>query len=123
MRLKLSIIINIIIIIFIASCSTIEYKADSTTPLNDRAYAELGKTKGTGRAWSLFGLWMFGRPDMDDAIQDALAKNSGDALINVTSHQERMWFLFFAIDTLTIDGKAIKFYTEEEVVPDDIQAE
>ena len=122
MRLKISIIINIIII-SIASCSTIEYKADSTTPLNDRAYAELAMTSGTNSKWSLFGLWMFGRPDIDNAIQNALAKNGGDALINVTSHQERMWFLLFSIDTLTIEGKAIKFYTEEKVAPDDIKTE
>lgn len=123
MRVKSSFIIYIIIIITIASCSTIEYTAESTTPLNDRAYAELGKTTGTDRAWSLFGLWMFGRPDIDEAINDAMAKKGGDALIKVTSRQETRWFLFFSIDTLTVEGEAVKFYVEEVIPENDIKNE
>ena len=122
MRFKL-LIISIIIIFNLASCSTVQYTADAATPLNDRAYADIGMTSGTDSTWSLFNLWMFGKPDMDEAIKDALEKKGGDALINVTAKQNKLWFFFFSVDTVTVEGKAVKFYVEEKVVPDDTQTE
>lgn len=115
--------ISIVLVAGFASCSTVPITAKSSTPLNDRAYADIGMTSGTDSTWSLFDLWMFGKPEMDEAIKDALEKKGGDALINVTAKQNKLWFFFFSIDTVTVEGKAVKFYIEEKVVPDDTQTE
>ncbi len=115
MKCKILFMIGLPFLAALTSCATLPITAASTTPLNDRAYADLGETEGSDRVWSLFGLWMFGRPDTDEAIRKALAKNGGEALINATLTQKRMWFLLFSIDTVTVEGKAVKFYVEEGI--------
>ena len=48
----------------------------STTPMHDKKVSSnYGRVQGAHRAWSVFGLWMVGRPDIDIAIQEALKKN------------------------------------------------
>ncbi len=82
----------------------------STTPVHDKKLtANYGKVQGSHRAWSVFGLWMVGRPDIDIAIQEALKKNGGDALINVTCYETTAWFFFVSSHTVTVEGEAVEF--------------
>jgi len=95
----------------VSSCMTAPVTVtSSTTPLIDKAIGvNHGRVQGTNRTWSLFGLWMFKRPDIDKAIQDALAKKGGDALINVSCYEKTAWFLFFSLHWVVIEGDAVSF--------------
>ncbi|OHD65415.1 MAG: hypothetical protein A2176_15800 [Spirochaetes bacterium RBG_13_51_14] len=82
----------------------------STTPMHDKKIImNYGPATGSNRTWSLFGVWMIGRPDIEKAIQDALKKNGGDALINVSCYEKTWWFLFFALHYVVIEGEAVAF--------------
>ena len=86
----------------------------STTPLQDKKIAmNYGPVKGTDRTWSLFGLWMIGRPDIDRAIKDALKQKGGDALINLTCYEKTAWYFFFAFHYVVVEGEAISFERKE----------
>ena len=85
----------------------------STTPLHDKKiFANYGRVQGSHRAWSVFGLWMIGRPDIDLAIQDALSKHGGDALINVTCYETAAWFFFVSSHTVVVEGEAVALVKE-----------
>jgi hypothetical protein len=71
-----------------------------------------GPVQGSHRAWSVFGLWMIGRPDIDKAIQNALQQKGGDALINVTCYEKTAWFLFVSMHTVVVEGEAVSFNKE-----------
>jgi hypothetical protein len=85
----------------------------STTPIHDKKItSNYGRVQGSHRAWSVFGLWMIGRPDIDIAIQDALMKNGGDALINVTCYETTAWFFFVSSHTVVVEGEAVTLMKE-----------
>lgn len=94
-----------------ASCITAPVCiTSSTTPIINKTITEnLGRVSGQHRTWALLGAWMFKRPDMDVAIQNALSEKGGDALINVRCYQTVNWYLFFSITTVTVEGDAVKF--------------
>jgi len=95
--------------VVLCSCRTAPVAmTSSNTPLLDRRIeANLGKTSGYHRVWSLFGIWMFGRPDVEEAVKSAIAAKKADALINVKCYQSISWFLFFSLDTVTVEGEAV----------------
>ncbi len=85
----------------------------SSTPVHDKkTAANYGPVSGSDRVWSVFGLWMIGRPDIDRAIQDALKQKGGDALINVTCYEKTSWFFFVASHTVIVEGEAVSFEKE-----------
>ena len=85
----------------------------STTPMHDKKISSnYGRVQGSDRAWSVFGLWMVGRPDIDIAIQDALKKKGGDALINVTCYETAAWFFFVSSHTVVVEGEAVALVKE-----------
>jgi hypothetical protein len=87
----------------------------STTPMQDKKITmNYGPVQGTNRTWSLFGLWMIGRPDIDKAIQDALKKKGGEALINVTCYEKTAWYFFFSLHYVVIEGEAVSYETMEQ---------
>lgn len=86
----------------------------STTPMQDKKITmNYGPVKGTNRTWSLFGLWMIGRPDIDKAIQAALKQKGGDALINVTCYEKTAWYFFFAFHYVVVEGEAVSYEKKE----------
>jgi hypothetical protein len=99
----------------LASCITTPVAVtSSTTPMQDKKITmNYGPVKGADRAWSLFGLWMIGRPDIDRAIQDALKQKGGDALINVTCYEKTAWYFFFAFHYVVVEGEAVSFEKKE----------
>ncbi len=85
----------------------------SSTPVHDKkTAANYGPVSGSDRVWSVFGLWMIGRPDIDRAIQNALKQKGGDALINVTCYEKTSWFFFVASHTVIVEGEAVSFEKE-----------
>lgn len=97
------------------ACSTVPISATSTlTPLEGKTVAEnLGKTKGTDSAFSVLGLYMIGRPDIDLAMKEALAAKQADTLINVRLYQRWSYFLLFDYTTVIVEGDAVKFAPEK----------
>lgn len=82
----------------------------STTPVHDKKIImNYGPVQGSHRVWSVFGLWMVGRPDIDKAIQDALKIKGGDALINVSCYQKTSWFFFVSMHKVVVEGEAVSF--------------
>ncbi len=84
----------------------------STTPVHDKKIImNYGPVQGSHRVWSVFGLWMVGRPDIELAIQDALKKKGGDALVNVSCYEKTSWFFFVSENKVVVEGEAVSFDT------------
>jgi hypothetical protein len=100
-----------IMVLFLSACITTPVSVtSSTTPVHDKKVTvNYGPVQGSHRAWSVFGLWMIGRPDIDKAIQNALQQKGGDALINVTCYEKTAWFLFVSMHTVVVEGEAVSF--------------
>lgn len=103
-----------IMVLFLSSCITTPVSVtSSTTPVHDKkVVVNYGPVQGSHRAWSVFGLWMIGRPDIDTAIQNALRQKGGDALINVACYEKTAWFLFVSMHTVVVEGEAVSFDKE-----------
>lgn len=109
--LRGSLIVMVLALLLNASCITTPIGVTaSTTPVHDKkTVMNYGPVRGTDRVWSVFGLWMIGRPDIDRAIQDALKQKGGDALINVTCYEKTSWFFFVSSHTVIVEGEAVSF--------------
>lgn len=82
----------------------------SITPMNGKVISEnLGKVEGRDTAFSVLGLYMIGRPDLDLAVKSALAVKSGDTLINVSCYETYGYFLLFSTTTVKVEGEAVRF--------------
>jgi hypothetical protein len=104
----------IIMVLLLSACITTPVSVtSSTTPVHDKKVAvNYGPVRGSHRAWSVFGLWMIGRPDIDKAIQNAIQQKGGDALINVTCYEKTAWFFFVSMHTVVVEGEAVSFNKE-----------
>ncbi len=108
-------ILTVMLVISIFSCSTVPVCiTSSTTPLNNKIIKEnLGKSEGSDNTLSLLGLWMIGRPDIDLAIEKAILKKNGDALINVRCYETSKWYFFYSVNIVTVVGDVVKFEAYE----------
>ena len=106
-----------LVAVLVTSCITTPVTVtSSTTPMQDKKITmNYGPVQGMNRTWSLFGLWMIGRPDIDKAIQDALKKKGGDTLINVTCYEKTAWYFLFSFHWVVVEGEAISFEKKEQV--------
>ncbi len=87
---------------------------DSVTPLQGKTITEkLGQCSGSDTAWSFLGLYMFGRPDIDEAIKEAVASKGADTIINVRCYEKWGYFLFFSTSTVIVEGEAVKLGSPE----------
>lgn len=113
-HVKLSIILTVLIL-SIAGCSTSPVcVTSSVTPMSGKTVSEnMGRCEGSDTAWSFLGLFMIGRPDLDVAIKDALARSGGDTLVNVRCYETSRYFFLFSLTTVTVEGEAVKFSPDE----------
>jgi hypothetical protein len=82
----------------------------SNTPLQGVQVTEnLGKTEGSDTAYSILGIFMIGRPDIETALTNAVKAKNGDALINVRCYETFSYFILFSMNTVKVEGEAIKF--------------
>ncbi len=95
----------------ISGCSTSPVCVTSSlTPLQGKTVTgNLGECSGSDTAWSILGIYMIGRPDINRAVQKALDSKKGDTMINVRCYETYSYFLFFSTSTVTVEGDAIKF--------------
>ncbi len=105
------IILAIATSLVITACSTSPVCVTSTlTPLQGKTVTEnLGQCSGSDSAYSILGIYMIGRPDINIAIQKALDSKKGDTLINVRCYETYVYFLFASKTIVTVEGDAIKF--------------
>jgi len=103
-------------VILVSSCATTPVSVTaSNTPLHDKIIAEnLGKVEGktdllTFQGFSILGVWMLGKPDIQEALDNALAQKKADALINIKCYETYYYFLFGSITQVVIEGEAVKF--------------
>lgn len=113
-----ALLFSMMIVVLLSACITTPVSVtSSTTPVHDKKVTvNYGPVQGSHRAWSVFGLWMIGRPDIDKAIQNALQKKGGDALINVTCYEKTAWFLFVSMHTVVVEGEAVSFNNVNQVI-------
>jgi len=98
------------VLIFNSCTTTPICVTSSITPMNGRVIDEnMGRVEGKDTAFSILGLYMIGRPDLDLAIKSALAAKGGDTLINVGCYETYGWFLLFSTTTVKVEGEAVKF--------------
>ncbi len=121
MKKKLNTYKRIVCIVFVlalanVSCITTPIcLTASNAPLQNKVISKnLGPVKGESSPWafnglSILNLWMIGKPDIDDAIKDALSKKGGDALINVRCYEKTSYFLLFSATKVIVEGEAIEF--------------
>jgi hypothetical protein len=97
------------------ACSTVPIASTSSaTPLEGKVISEnLGKVKGSDSAFSILGLYMIGRPDMDAAMKEALASKGGDALTNVRLYKRWSYFVVVDCTTVLVEAEAVRFAPEK----------
>jgi hypothetical protein len=118
-RIRNSVPLFFLMIIFLLSaCITTPVSVtSSTTPMNDKKVTvNYGPVQGSHRTYSVFGLWMIDRPDIDKAIQNAIQQKGGDALINVTCYEKTAYFILFSMHTVVVEGEAVSFNKENPVI-------
>jgi hypothetical protein len=102
------------VLLFSACSTTPVCVTSSVTPMEGKVIAEnLGKTEGSDTAFSILGLFMIGRPELDLAIKEAITKKGGDTLINVSCYETWGYFLLGSVNTVKVEGEAVKFSVEE----------
>lgn len=85
--------------------------APSNTPINGREYTELGYVKETDSRIMLLGLIpISGSNTIRDAINDAIAKKRGDAMINITVETYGQYFILWSRVATRVEGNVIRFY-------------
>ena len=82
----------------------------SITPLQCKIIEEnLGASEGSHGSISVLGLYSIGRPDIDIAIDNAVKKKGGDALINVRLYESTSYFILFSYTKVIVKGDVIRF--------------
>lgn len=79
-------------------------------------FQELGPTKARACRHFLLAVIPWGDSDIQTAVDKALAKSGGDALVNVTTSSSLYGFIpyfnVYSITCTTVQGTAIKFIQE-----------
>lgn len=84
--------------------------APSNTPIEGRKYMVLDKAIETDSLIYLLGIIPISDPnDTDDAINEAIRKHNGDALINVTVEGYTQWWILFTRHVTEVKGTVIRF--------------
>lgn len=87
----------------------------STVPIGEKIkYESLGPSWGFAWTFSIFGLWMWDRPNIDEAFDQAIKLHGGDAMINVTCRERTYWLILTSITTVSVEGEVIKFKRMEK---------
>jgi len=84
--------------------------AESTTPVEGRAYKVIGEASGAVTQYHILGIIPTGEGvRLKAAVEDAKKKAGADALIDVTVDSYQKYFVLFSTTTTEVHGKAIQF--------------
>ena len=120
--MSISIALGLLLLIILASsCSSTGrlglVTKSSANPANllesAQGFQELGLTEGRGCRHFVLGIIPFGNSDIEEAVNVALEKTGGDALINVSTETSLYGFIpiyhVYSFTCTTVKGTAIKF--------------
>lgn len=87
--------------------------ATSNIPLNHNLQEiEYIKTDNIEKSWFNFDIGILGfplkEPPIDEALNELIQRNNGDALINIRYYTQRSIFLFITRNTLNIKADVVK---------------
>lgn len=102
-----------IISLFLANCATSSAgMATSNIPIVDQKYKVIGPVEKQV-SWFTLDFAIFGfplqKPPIDTIINEAIAEQEADALINIRYWQDRTIFAFLVRNRLGLNAEAIKF--------------
>jgi len=75
----------------------------------ERSYEVLGDAEGYSSSFTLFWLFPFGQPSVDDAIAEAVRSKGGDNLINMNIYREREIYITGTVNAVRVTGRVIKY--------------
>ncbi len=82
----------------------------SSGPLKSVSYKSLGKAKGMASSFNLFHLFTITeKADIDYAINEAIGKKQGDALINIRYYKDTDFWFVGTVDKIIVEGEVIKY--------------
>jgi hypothetical protein len=84
--------------------------APSNVPLEGKTYSKLGKSQGADNTWYLFGVLPLGTSASTEvALNRAIRKKDGDAMINITSDGYNYNYIVLGRHKTVVRGTVIKF--------------
>ena len=103
--------IAVLSVAVLAGCATTPGGvAASNTPLEGKQYTVLGPTAGKDRLVRLFMvLPVSGSNSLRAALDEAIRRKGGDALINITVESYSHYWLLFSTHATKVEGEAIRF--------------
>ena len=108
-------------VLFLGACSSTGnlgiVTKSSADPLklikSSQNFEEIGAAKGEACRYFLLAIIPWGESDMEKAVDEALAKSGGDALVNVSVTSDLYGFIplynVFSYTCTSVQGIAIKF--------------
>lgn len=111
----MKLLLLILLALSLVGCATIpQGTSPAASPLiseegKPKTYEVLGKAEGSAGHFTLFGFIPFGRANIDAAIQEAVAQQQGDNLINVHYYVNSAWYLIGSSTSITVKGDVIKY--------------
>ncbi|HEY3308128.1 MAG TPA: hypothetical protein VGJ93_06705 [Desulfuromonadaceae bacterium] len=82
------------------------------------SYREMGRAEGESCRYFMAGIFPFGKSDFAAAVDDALSKTGGDALLNVTVSSSLYGFVpiynIFSSTCTNVQGIAIQFEEKKQ---------
>lgn len=110
MKKIILILLSLFLAALLGSCVSPVGLTSSSTPLQGKIIEEnLGASEGSHGSVAVLGLYSIGRPDIDIAIDEAVKKKGGDALINVRLYESTSYFLLFSYTKVIVKGDVIRF--------------
>ena len=111
MRLVKNLTLLLILGVIVAACAHAPGGiAASTTPIEGREYTTLGRAVETDSIIYILGLIpASGVNHTSDAINEAIRKHGGDAMINVTVESYSQWWILFTRIVTRVEGNVIRF--------------
>jgi len=108
---KITIILSSLsLAVMLGSCVSPIGLTSSSTPLQGKIIEEnLGASEGSHGSVAVLGLYSIGRPDIDIAIDEAVKKKGGDALINVRLYESTSYFVLFSYTKVIVKGDVVRF--------------
>lgn len=93
--------------------------ATSNIPLNHNIQEiEYIKTDSIEKSWFNFDIGILGfplnEPPIDEALNELIKRNNGDALINIRYYTQRSIFLFMTRNTLNIKADVVRIKEVKE---------
>lgn len=106
-----SLVLGICLAVMMSGCACMPGGISaSTEPIQGRKFLNLGRVRNTDSRVTLFGIIpVSGSNSIRDAVDAAIRKRGGDAMISVSVESYTQYWILFVRHVTRIDGDVIKF--------------